>query len=184
MIIGTTSGQNIRAEVITEALFKEALIYTEDYYARLNKAINEISKVCNMDVSESYKFIVSSLGDLKETLAKAPHDDISAAASFLNLFMMPLLDSSLAQKSKYLQGKTYKSFNIDLAFFASLRKENYVNYYINQNASYVIYLDAFEFRRSRLSKFILSRKNGMKWRYNSKYQLKSVTFLDGIEVKL
>lgn len=183
MIIGT-SGENVKADIIAESLFKEALVYTEDYYCKINKAINEISKVCDIDVSDAYKYVVSSLSDLKSTLAKAPQEDAASAATFLNLFMMPLIDSNIAERSKYLAGKTYKNFNINLQFFAALRKDNYISYYVNRDASSVIYLEAFEFRRSRLSKFILSRKNGMKWKYNSKYQLKSVTFLDGIEVAI
>jgi len=175
---------NARADVIAKPLFRETSVYSEDYYTKFNRVLNEISKMCDADQSDAYGYLVSRYEELITVLSKTPSNDIIAAVSFLNILTWPIFHMTSAQKKKYLHNKTYKNFNIDLHFFVSLRKENYTNYYIHGNEMNIVGVDTFEFKKSKLSSFVLSKPNGMKWHYNSKYALKSVTFIDGVTVDM
>jgi len=176
---------DIRADVIAKPLFKETSVYSEDYYTKVNRTINEISKICSVDQLDSYEYLVSRYNELITILSTTSSStDVAAAVSFLNLLIWPILHMSVATKKKYLQNKTYANFNIDLHFFASLRKENYTNFYVRSCELDVVGIDSFEFKRSKLLTFVLSKPNGMKWYYDSKYTLKAVTFIEGITVPM
>ena len=176
---------NPDATIILHKLIKESQIFSPEYYSALHSTIKEIAQTCLVDYSEAYKYVNKGLLELQSVLSKEAFPDFIASASILNVLMSPFHDAELAQKSKFFQKKGYKDFNIDIGFFANIRRCNYEAYYGDHKPEMIVSVLSCEFKRGKLSKLVLERKmRGLKYVYDSKYKFRSIIFADGVEVKI